>query len=76
VATDLWLGKDGVAATIANASGGEAEAVAQQAASGMLTGRFTRPEEVADLVVLLASNRVGNVTGTDFVIDGGLITTL
>jgi NAD(P)-dependent dehydrogenase (short-subunit alcohol dehydrogenase family) len=76
VATDLWLGKDGVAATIANASGGEAEAVARQAAAGMLTGRFTRPEEVADLVVLLTSNRVGNVMGTDFAIDGGLITTL
>jgi NAD(P)-dependent dehydrogenase (short-subunit alcohol dehydrogenase family) len=76
VATDLWLGKDGVAATIAKASGGEAKAVAQQAAAGMLTGRFTRPMEVADLVLLLASDRAGNVTGTDFVIDGGLITTL
>jgi NAD(P)-dependent dehydrogenase (short-subunit alcohol dehydrogenase family) len=76
VATDLWLGKDGVAATVASASGGEAEAVAQQAAASMLTGRFTRPQEVADLVLLLASDRVGNVTGTDFVIDGGLITTL
>jgi NAD(P)-dependent dehydrogenase (short-subunit alcohol dehydrogenase family) len=77
VATDLWLGKDGVAATIASAAGGEtAEAVAQRAAAGMLTGRFTRPEEVADLVVLLASDRAGNVTGSDLVIDGGLITTL
>jgi NAD(P)-dependent dehydrogenase (short-subunit alcohol dehydrogenase family) len=76
VATDLWLGKDGVAATIASASGGEAEEVARQAAAGMLTGRFTRPDEVADLAVLLASDRVGNVTGADFVIDGGLITTL
>ncbi len=42
----------------------------------MLTGRFTRPEEVADLVLLLASDRVGNVTGADFVIDGGMIPTL
>jgi NAD(P)-dependent dehydrogenase (short-subunit alcohol dehydrogenase family) len=42
----------------------------------MVTGRFTRPEEVADLVLLLASDRVGNVTGADFVIDGGLIRTL
>jgi hypothetical protein len=31
---------------------------------------------VADLIVLLASDRAGNVTGADFVIDGGLITTL
>ncbi len=42
----------------------------------MVTGRFTRPQEVADLVLLLASDRAGNVTGADFVIDGGLITTL
>ena len=41
-----------------------------------MTGRFTRPEEVADLVVMLASDRLGNVTGADFLIDGGLVTTL
>lgn len=82
VATDLWLGKDGVAETTAKASGNQgatplsADAVAQRAAQDMLTGRFTRPEEVADLVVFLASNRTGNVTGADFVIDGGLITTV
>ena len=40
------------------------------------TGRFTEPEEVAALVVMLASDRLGNVTGTNFVIDGGLIKTL
>ena len=37
---------------------------------------FTRPAEVADLVVFLASDRTANVTGADFAIDGGLITTL
>lgn len=76
VATPLWLGESGVASTIAQASGGDADAVARQAASGMVTGRFTRPEEVADLVLLLASDRAGNVTGADYIIDGGLITTL
>jgi NAD(P)-dependent dehydrogenase (short-subunit alcohol dehydrogenase family) len=76
VATDLWLGKDGVAQTIAHASGGEPDAIAKQAAQGAVTGRFTRPQEVADLVMLLASERAGNVTGADFVIDGGLITTI
>lgn len=76
VATDLWLGEQGVAATVARAAGGEAAAVAQEAAQGSVTGRFTRPDEVADLVVLLASERTANVTGADFVIDGGLITTL
>jgi NAD(P)-dependent dehydrogenase (short-subunit alcohol dehydrogenase family) len=76
VSTALWLGKDGVAATVAHATGGEPDAIAKQVAAGEVTGRFTRPEEVADLVLLLASDRAGNVTGADFVIDGGLITTL
>lgn len=76
VSTALWLGKDGVAETFAHASGSTPEDIAKQAASGAVTGRFTQPQEVADLVVFLASDRAGNVTGADFVIDGGLITTL
>jgi NAD(P)-dependent dehydrogenase (short-subunit alcohol dehydrogenase family) len=40
------------------------------------TGRFTTPQDVADLIVFLASERAGNVTGEDSLIDGGLISTL
>ena len=76
VETDLWLGKDGVAATVARAGNGRPESIAQRAAEDAVTGRFSRPEEVADLVVFLASDRAGNVTGADFVIDGGLTATL
>jgi NAD(P)-dependent dehydrogenase (short-subunit alcohol dehydrogenase family) len=75
VSTGLWLGDSGVAATVAAAKGGKAGAVAEQAASEAATGRFTEPREVADLVVLLASGRAGNVTGSDFMIDGGLVKT-
>ena len=35
----------------------------------------TTPEEVATLVVLLASKRTANVTGANYVIDGGLLKT-
>ena len=43
---------------------------------GLATGRFSTPEEVATLVVLLASGRLGNVTGANYVIDGGLVKTI
>jgi NAD(P)-dependent dehydrogenase (short-subunit alcohol dehydrogenase family) len=72
VSTGLWIGAGGVAATVARAKGGTPDAVAQAAAAQSVTGRFTRPEEVADLVIFLASDRSGNVTGADFIIDGGL----
>jgi NAD(P)-dependent dehydrogenase (short-subunit alcohol dehydrogenase family) len=76
VATALWLGSGGVAETVAGTAGGAPEDVARQAVAGTATGRFTTPEEVADLVVMLCGERAGNVTGADFVIDGGLIQTL
>ena len=76
VATDLWLGKDGVANTVGGAVGLAPEAVQKKAAGDSVTGRFTTPEEVAALVVMAASDRIGNVMGADFVIDGGLIGTL
>jgi NAD(P)-dependent dehydrogenase (short-subunit alcohol dehydrogenase family) len=76
VATDLWLGQGGVAATVSAATGADPKDVAGQAAGQMVTGRFTTPEEVADLVLFLASERAGNITGSDFIIDGGLIQTV
>jgi len=76
VATDLWLGEGGVAATVSAASGADPEDVASQAAGQMVTGRFTTAEEVADLVLFLASDRAANIAGADFAIDGGLIPTL
>ena len=71
----LWLGEDGVAAAVARTGGGDRADVAARAAAASLTGRFTRPEEVADLVAFLASDRAANLTGADLTIDGGLITT-
>lgn len=76
VRTDLWLADTGVAATVGRASGRSAAQVADDQAAQAPSGRFTYPEEIADLVLYLASDRSANVTGSDFVIDGGLITTL
>jgi NAD(P)-dependent dehydrogenase (short-subunit alcohol dehydrogenase family) len=75
VSTDLWLGEQGVAATFAKATGVDADKIREAAASGIATGRFSTPEEVATLVVLLASERTANVIGVNYVIDGGLIKT-
>jgi NAD(P)-dependent dehydrogenase (short-subunit alcohol dehydrogenase family) len=75
VATDLWLGADGVAATIGRATGARPEDIASHAAGDMVTGRFSRPDEVAGLVLLLASDITANMTGADIRIDGGLVPT-
>jgi NAD(P)-dependent dehydrogenase (short-subunit alcohol dehydrogenase family) len=78
VSTDLWLGEHGVAATVAQATGTDADtarAAVVASIGGFATGRFTTPEEVATLVTVLASPRTGNVTGVNYIIDGGLIKT-
>jgi NAD(P)-dependent dehydrogenase (short-subunit alcohol dehydrogenase family) len=78
VATDLWLGEGGVADTVAKASGTDIATARANIVAGMggfPTGRFTTPEEVATLIVLLASDRTANVTGSNYIIDGGLIKT-
>jgi NAD(P)-dependent dehydrogenase (short-subunit alcohol dehydrogenase family) len=76
VATDLWLGDHGVAATVGAAVGADADTIREQTLAGIATRRFTTPEEVATLVALLASPRTANVTGSDYVIDGGLVKTM
>jgi NAD(P)-dependent dehydrogenase (short-subunit alcohol dehydrogenase family) len=63
VSTQLWLGQQGVAASVSAAKGVDPDDVAHQAVKDTATGRFTTPEEVADLNRFLASTRVSNVTG-------------
>jgi NAD(P)-dependent dehydrogenase (short-subunit alcohol dehydrogenase family) len=58
---------------LAKATG--ADTIRETASAGIATGRFTTPQEVATLVTLLASDRTANVTGVNYVIDGGLIKT-
>jgi NAD(P)-dependent dehydrogenase (short-subunit alcohol dehydrogenase family) len=75
VDTPLWLGPHGVAAQASALGAGDADAIVAGARKGVPIGRFSSPEEVADLIVFLASPRAGSITGTTVVIDGGLTPT-
>jgi len=76
VSTDLWLADNGIAEQFAAASGATANEVVDSVVAGSATGRFTTPQEVADLAVFLAGDRSTNITGSDIRIDGGYVTTL
>ncbi|HEX5455648.1 MAG TPA: glucose 1-dehydrogenase [Stellaceae bacterium] len=45
--------------------------VARRYQAAMPTGRYTTPDEIASMVVFLCSDLAGNITGGQFVVDGG-----
>lgn len=47
------------------------EAVHKAMSASAPSGRYTQPEEVANVVMYLCSDLSGNVTGTQIVVDGG-----
>jgi NAD(P)-dependent dehydrogenase (short-subunit alcohol dehydrogenase family) len=66
-------------AEIQRNTGGTAEAARQQIMDmigGIPIGRVGCPDEVAELVAYLASNRAGFAVGVDYVLDGGTIPTV
>jgi NAD(P)-dependent dehydrogenase (short-subunit alcohol dehydrogenase family) len=47
------------------------QSVARRYQSAMPTGRYTTPEEIANMVLFLCSDLASNITGGQFVVDGG-----
>ncbi|UPA23485.1 SDR family oxidoreductase [Shinella oryzae] len=76
-----WIadpGSNGLALRIAEEAGisyDEAVQVIMNTLGGIPLGRPAAPEEVADLIAFLASDRASSITGTEHVIDGGTVPT-
>jgi 3-oxoacyl-[acyl-carrier protein] reductase len=73
VGTGLWLDEGGLADQAAQAQGVSREEALQAAAAKLPVGRFGAPQEIADVVVFLASDRAGFVSGAAWSVDGGTV---
>jgi NAD(P)-dependent dehydrogenase (short-subunit alcohol dehydrogenase family) len=76
VLTSWWTEAGGAADIIAAQTDSDRDTVINRLAPEMMqltTGRLVDPQEIADAVVLLASPRSGSTTGSEIVVDGGLV---
>ncbi|MDI2124677.1 oxidoreductase [Yinghuangia seranimata] len=78
VATRLWTDPDNFGGSVAAAHGvAHADLLAGLPTQFRIaSGRLTEPQEVADLIVFLLSDRAANIHGADHVIDGGTLKTV
>ncbi|TCC36618.1 SDR family oxidoreductase [Kribbella speibonae] len=75
VRTSVYLDPNGQVAQWAAAAGVSLNDFVEQMAKSqnVTTGRMTEPEEVAALIAFLLSEQAGNITGADYLIDGGTL---
>jgi NAD(P)-dependent dehydrogenase (short-subunit alcohol dehydrogenase family) len=50
---------------------GDPKSISERYQAAQPTGRYTTPEEIANMVVFLCSDLASNTTGGQFVVDGG-----
>jgi 3-oxoacyl-[acyl-carrier protein] reductase len=71
--SELWLAPGGMAEQLGKQRGvSPQEALAQQR-DKVPIGRYGTPDEVADVIVFLCSDRASNVTGAAWSVDGGQV---
>lgn len=74
--TPWWTDEGGAADVLAEAASTDPETVVSTLAPEMMqlhTGRLVDPQEIADVVALLVSPRSGSTTGSEVVVDGGMV---
>jgi NAD(P)-dependent dehydrogenase (short-subunit alcohol dehydrogenase family) len=76
VRTPWWTDDGGAADILAAQAGTDRDTVLTTVAPqamGLITGRLVDPQEIADVVALLASPRSASTIGAEFVVDGGML---
>ncbi|HET9509230.1 MAG TPA: SDR family oxidoreductase [Gaiellaceae bacterium] len=68
-ATEAWLGEGG----LADQQGGDRDEVLAKVGAGRPLGRLAEPEEIAAVIVFLASQSASYVTGAAWSADGGTV---
>jgi 3-oxoacyl-[acyl-carrier protein] reductase len=76
VASELWTAEGGLADQTAAARGISREEAIEVQEAKVPIGRFGTPEEIANVVVFLCSERAADVTGANWSVDGGTVATI
>ena len=78
VRTPWWTDEGGAADILASRTGSDREGVMTTVAPEMMqltTGRLAEPQEIADTVAFLVSPNAASTTGTEMVVDSGMMKT-
>jgi NAD(P)-dependent dehydrogenase (short-subunit alcohol dehydrogenase family) len=76
--TPWWTAPGGAAERFGEMVGASPQAMLEQVAPELMSisvGRLAEPQEIADAVAYLVSPRAASTTGTDLIVDGGLLKT-